>query len=526
MGGVGEQGRKLFLEIVLLVCLPDEVQHGQAFLVFSQTQAAAQLLQKHGQRLGGAQEQHGVDFRDVHAFVVNVHHKNETNPPGNEPLFGGVALLIGRIAGQRYGRDAVGVKIVRHEPGVLDGNAEAKPLYLVNIGDIFQDRIHHKVSAALCYHAAEGVQVGQFGLIITAGAPFQTAQVGRIGHAEILERAQQFPVNGFRQANLGGNAPTEIIQNALAVHTLRCGSQAQQNLWLIILQQLLIGGRGGMVEFVHHDIIVEISPGLGGKILRVEGLDGNKQVFNAVHFVIADQQFAEIGIFQHGTESVQALFQDFFPMRHEQQAARLSGMLFAEALVIQCGDHSFAGAGGGDYQVAVVTPNGALGIQSVQNFLLVGIGQNIQGIDPAVVGLAVFFGFQGADQPFPLPFIVIFKLAGVPVAFKGGCDLFDGLRQVLSGHLDVPFQTAGNCRIGQVGGAYIRRSKTGVPVKYIGLCVQAGTFGVVTDLDLRIGQRAQLLDGFYVRSAHIRGGDDAQFAAALCKLPQLVHDEA
>ena len=56
--------------------------------------------------------------------------------------------------------------------------------------------------------------------------------------------------------------------------------------------------------------------------------------------------------------------------------------------------------------------------------------------------------------------------------------------------------------------------------------MEPGTLGVVTDLDLCIGQRAQLLDGFYVRSAHIRGGDDAQFAAALCKLPQLVHDEA
>ena len=201
-------------------------------------------------------------------------------------------------------------------------------------------------------------------------------------------------------------------------------------------------------------------------------------------------------------------------------------MLFAEALVIQCGDHSFAGAGSGDHQVAIIPPNGALGIQPVQDFLLVGIGQNIQGVDSAVVGLAVFFSLQGAGQPFPLPFIVMFKLAGVPVAFKGGCDFFDGLRQVLSGHLDVPLQTAGNCRIGQVGGAYIRRSKTGVPVKHIGLCVEPGTLGVVADLDLRIGQRVQLLNGFYVRSAHIRGGDDAQLTAALRKLPQLVHDEA
>ena len=56
--------------------------------------------------------------------------------------------------------------------------------------------------------------------------------------------------------------------------------------------------------------------------------------------------------------------------------------------------------------------------------------------------------------------------------------------------------------------------------------MEPGTLGVVADLDLRIGQCAQLLDGFHVRSAHIRGGDDAQLTAALRKLPQLVHDEA
>ena len=198
MGGVGEQGRKLFLEIVLLVCLPDEVQHGQAFLVFSQTQAAAQLLQKHGQRLGGAQEQHGVDFRDVHALVIDVHYKNEANLPGNEPLFDGVAFLVGGIPGQRHGRDAMGIEIVRHEPGVLDGNAEPKPLHFIDVRNIFQDGAHHKVGTALCHHAAEGVQVGQFGLVITAGAPFQAAQVGRVGHTKILERTQQLSVDGFR----------------------------------------------------------------------------------------------------------------------------------------------------------------------------------------------------------------------------------------------------------------------------------------------------------------------------------------
>ena len=104
-----------------------------------------------------------------------------------------------------------------------------------------------------------------------------------------------------------------------------------------------------MVELVYHDVIIKIGPGLGGEILRVESLNGDKQVVDAVSLVVADQQLAEIGILQHRPKGVQALFQDLFPVRHEQQAAGLAGMLFAEPFVVQCGDNCFAGAGGGHH---------------------------------------------------------------------------------------------------------------------------------------------------------------------------------
>ena len=55
--------------------------------------------------------------------------------------------------------------------------------------------------------------------------------------------------------------------------------------------------------------------------------------------------------------------------------------------------------------------------------------------------------------------------------------------------------------------------------------MEPGRFGVVADLDLRIGQLSQFLYGFHIGSAHIGGGDDAELAAVLCKLSQLVHDE-
>ena len=55
--------------------------------------------------------------------------------------------------------------------------------------------------------------------------------------------------------------------------------------------------------------------------------------------------------------------------------------------------------------------------------------------------------------------------------------------------------------------------------------MEAGSLGVVADLDLRIGQLAKLLDGLHIGSAHVGGGDDTELAAVLREFPQLVHDK-
>ena len=212
----------------------------------------------------------------------------------------------------------MGIKVARHKLGMSDGNAEAQTLYLVDIGDIFQDGVHHKVSAALRHHAAEGVQVGQLVFIVAAGTPFQAAQICGVGDAEILEGTEQFPVNRFRQTDLGGNASAEIVQNAFAVHAFRGGGQSKQDLRLVIFQQLLISGCSCMMELVYNDVIVKICCRFGGKLLRIEGLDGNKQMINAVGSVTAHIQFTEIGIFQYRPEGVQALLQDLLPVCHKQ----------------------------------------------------------------------------------------------------------------------------------------------------------------------------------------------------------------
>ncbi|MNP65837.1 hypothetical protein D3C76_1614660 [compost metagenome] len=47
-----DQGAEFILEPVLLMRLPDEVEHGQALFALRHPQSTSQLLQEYGQTLG------------------------------------------------------------------------------------------------------------------------------------------------------------------------------------------------------------------------------------------------------------------------------------------------------------------------------------------------------------------------------------------------------------------------------------------------------------------------------------------
>ena len=212
-------------------------------------------------------------------------------------------------------------------------------------------------------------------------------------------------------------------------------------------------------------------------------------------------------------------------MRHKEQAAESIRILLAEALVIQRRDDRLAGTGGRHHQIARIATNSALCLQLVQNLLLVGIGVDVHGVDIGIVGIEIFFRFQRPRQALSLILRVVFKFAVIPVILEGSGDLVDGFGQVAPRYFCVPFKAAGQCGIGQVGRAHISRREAGFAVKNICLGVEAGRLGVVADLDLRIGQLSQFLNGFHIDSAHVGGGDNAELAAVLRKLSQLVHHE-
>ena len=224
-------------------------------------------------------------------------------------------------------------------------------------------------------------------------------------------------------------------------------------------------------------------------------------------------------------EGVQALLENFLSVRHKEQAAGSIRILLAEALVVQCRNDRLAGTGGRHHQIARIATDSALCLQLVQNLLLVGIGGDVHGVDVGIVGVEMFFRLQCPCQALFLILRVVFKFAVIPVILKGSGDLVNGFGQVTPRYFCVPFKAAGQCGIGQVGRAHISRREAGFAVKNICLGVEPGRLGVVADLDVRIGQLSQFLNGFHIGSAHVGGGDDAELAAVLRKLPQLVHDE-
>ena len=227
-----------------------------------------------------------------------------------------------------------------------------------------------------------------------------------------------------------------------------------------------------MVELIYDDVIVELRRCLFREALRIEGLNGDKQIIDAFRLIAAHKHLSEVRVLEYSPEGIQTLLENFFPVRHKEQAAQLIRILLAKALVIQRGNDRLACTGGSHHKIARVTPNSALRLQLVQNLLLIGVRMDIHGIDFGIVGVEVFFCFQRTGQPLFLPLIIVLKFTVIPVILKGGSDLVNGFGQVAFRYLGVPFKAAGQCGIGQVGRANIGRREAGFSVKDICLGVE------------------------------------------------------
>ena len=77
------------------------------------------------------------------------------------------------------------------------------------------------------------------------------------------------------------------------------------------------------------------------------------------------------------------------------------------------------------------------------------------------------------------------------------------MREVFFGDFDVPFKTASQSCVGDVGRANIRSTESGLSLEEIGFGMEAGCSGVVGDFDFSVWEFGKFDYGFEVGCSHV-----------------------
>ena len=89
-----EERAEASVEAELFAVVAYEVEDGAGCLSLGAAQASAQLLEEEGWAVGGAEEEEGVHYRDVDAFVEEVHREDHVDHACGEVGQGGAAFVV------------------------------------------------------------------------------------------------------------------------------------------------------------------------------------------------------------------------------------------------------------------------------------------------------------------------------------------------------------------------------------------------------------------------------------------------
>ena len=104
-----------------------------------------------------------------------------------------------------------------------------------------------------------------------AVAPGGVAVVDQVGHAVLPERAQQLAGDAGQQVTAVGQVLPAERQQVGAVAAVGRGGEGQQKARLEVLDEALVGRRGGVMKLVHHQVVerVRVRPSVArGRTLR------------------------------------------------------------------------------------------------------------------------------------------------------------------------------------------------------------------------------------------------------------------
>ena len=280
-------------------------------------QAAAELLQEQRRALGRAQHQHRVDGGDVDALVEQVDREHGAQPPVRQVAQRGLALGARRCR-PRSAAEAMPwrLKCVRHEPGVLDADAEPEAAHRRDIGvvgDLLHDQPRPGVGA--------GVDVAQRVDVVAAPAsPRDLAQVE-------CRRGSRSRGTGDRCCwSIASQSRSSAAMRSsnhcrIGRPSLRSGVAVRpsSSTGCEVVEQPLVRRRGGVVELVDdHDVEVIRGPARRGP--RRAGSGSRRRRARSRSVVAPPTHFSpKDGVAQRVPEGREALVEDLLAVGDEEQ---------------------------------------------------------------------------------------------------------------------------------------------------------------------------------------------------------------
>ena len=233
-----------------LIVITDKVEDCHELLAFVRAEAAAELLDEDRLGVRGSEEQDHVDPGDVDTFVEDVNGEQNLQ---FTPLI--LQILICshtfscRIASRQITRVIVILHRLRHPNSMGHILAECQCFQLRPSNPMFFNHLMDEFTVLL---------VGELLDKLMAFRRLESIFDQFITNAIVVEWHDQAINNCIPESQLVRYISIKESEDIISIHTLRCGCYAEQELWLEVVDNLLVGCCRRMMALIDNDVIESV----------------------------------------------------------------------------------------------------------------------------------------------------------------------------------------------------------------------------------------------------------------------------
>jgi hypothetical protein len=298
--------------------IADEVHHHDETLPLFEPEATAQLLEKDGKGLRGAEEEDVGDLGDVDSLVEDIHGADDLQRVVLilQPFDNVLSSILRVFSGQGQRRYAVvPCKGMSRISGVGYRGTESERPGLSGWWQVSLQIGRDDRGAGIVFQGG-----GEFVQIIVGTSPRDLIVINRIVNCIVLEWCEKSPVHSIQEPQFVGDVPVTKRENILAVHSFGSRRESKEKCRFEMPDHLAVAFRFGMVKLIENDVL----KGIGCELLQMfhsaEGLDHSKHRSSLLVWVSsAPDEHPESRIPQNRAKTPHGSLEKGLPVCDEQQ---------------------------------------------------------------------------------------------------------------------------------------------------------------------------------------------------------------